>query len=79
MIVSMSRKANCWDNSVLARFFLNLKMERIWQQRYANHLETKKDISDYIVNFYNHERIHSSLGNLSLMLYELAYLANSPS
>ena len=26
---SMSRKGNCWDNAVMERFFLNLKMERI--------------------------------------------------
>ncbi|EGH72312.1 DDE-type integrase/transposase/recombinase, partial [Pseudomonas syringae] len=25
---SMSRKGNCWDNAVMERFFLNLKMER---------------------------------------------------
>ncbi|SFU76510.1 Integrase core domain-containing protein [Nitrosospira multiformis] len=26
---SMSRKDNCWDNAVMERFFLNLKMERV--------------------------------------------------
>ena len=34
---SMSRKGNCWDNAVMERCFLNLKMERIWQRDYANH------------------------------------------
>ena len=33
---SMSRKGNCWDNAVMERFFLNLKMERVWQQDYAS-------------------------------------------
>ena len=28
---------------------LNLKMERIWQKDYANHLEASNDIADYIV------------------------------
>jgi transposase InsO family protein len=32
----MSRKGNCWDNAVMERFFLNLKMERVWQRTYAN-------------------------------------------
>src|SRR5690606_29049058 len=36
---SMSRKGNCWDNAVMERFFLNLKMERVWQRDYANHAE----------------------------------------
>lgn len=32
----MSRKGNCWD-AVMERFFLNLKMERMWQKDYGNH------------------------------------------
>lgn len=32
---SMSRKGNCWDNAVIERFFLNLKMERVWRRQYA--------------------------------------------
>ena len=46
---SMSRKGNCWDNAVMERFFLNLKMERVWQKDYANHAEASNDIADYIV------------------------------
>ena len=32
LIGSMSRKGNYWYNSVMERFFLNLKMERVWRQ-----------------------------------------------
>ena len=63
-VCSMSRKGNCWDNAVAERFFLNLKMERVWQRQYANHTEAKADITDYIVGFYNSKRINSALGNL---------------
>ena len=35
-VCSMSRKGNCWDNAVAERFFLNLKMERVWQRDDAN-------------------------------------------
>ena len=38
-ICSMSRKGNCWDNAVAERFFLNFKMERVWQRSYANQRE----------------------------------------
>lgn len=69
-ICSMSRKGNCWDNSVAERFFLNLKMERVWQRQYANHAEAKADITDYIVGFYNCKRINSVLGNLPPSVYE---------
>jgi putative transposase len=59
---SMSRKGNCWDNSVMERFFLNLKMERVWRKDYANHQEAINDVTDYIVGFYNSQRLHSTLG-----------------
>ena len=70
LIGSMSRKGNCWDNSVMERFFLNLKMERVWRRQYANHPEAVKDITDYIVCFYNSQRLHSGLGNVPPNVYE---------
>ena len=66
----MSRKGNCWDNAVAERFFLNLKMERVWQRDYANHAEAMRDIADYIVNFYNSVRLHSKLGNVPPNAFE---------
>ena len=69
-ICSMSRKGNCWDNAVAKRFFPNLKMERVWQRDYPNHSEARIDIANYIVGFYNSERLHSVLGNLPPSAYE---------
>jgi transposase InsO family protein len=74
----MSRKGNCWDNAVAERFFLNLKMERVWQRQYANHAEAKIDIATYIVGFYNNERLHSVLGNLPPSVYERNMAAKKP-
>ena len=70
LVGSMSRRGNCWDNSVMERFFLNLKMERVWRRQYANHDEAIRDVTDYIVNFYNSRRQHSTLGYLSPNGYE---------
>lgn len=70
LVGSMSRKGNCWDNAVMERFFLNLKMERVWQKDYANHREAMTDVADYIVGFYNCTRLHSTLGNLSPNAFE---------
>ena len=70
LVGSMSRKGNCWDNAVMERFFLNLKMERVWQKDYANHTEAINDIADYVVGFYNSTRLHSKLGNLSPNAFE---------
>jgi len=75
---SMSRKGNCWDNAVMERFFLNLKMERVWQRDYANHPEAIRDVADYIVGFYNNVRLHSTLGYLPPNAFELKSAAKQP-
>jgi putative transposase len=45
----------------IERFFLNLKMQRGWQRQYANLDEARRDITQYIVSFYNPVRLHSTL------------------
>lgn len=67
---SMSRKGNCWDNAVMERFFLSLKVERLWKSRYATRAEAQRDIQDYIENFYNTRRLHSTLGYMTPASYE---------
>ncbi len=62
MIQSMSRKANCWDNAVMESFFKTLKVERIHQLRYPTRALAKLDIVNWIEDFYNQTRMHSSLG-----------------
>ncbi len=75
---SMSRKGNCWDNAVMERFFLNLKMERVWQRDYANHAEAQQDITQYIIGFYNRARLHSTLGYTTPVLFELHDVVKQP-
>lgn len=78
LIGSMSRKGNCWDNAVMERFFLNLKMERVWQRDYANHSEAVRDVTEYIVGFYNNVRLHSTIGYLTPTAYERTKAAVQP-
>ena len=75
---SMSRQANCWDNAVMERFFLNLKLERVWQRDYANHAEASHDVAEYILAFYNSARLHSKLGYLSPNAYERIVTVKQP-
>ena len=63
---------------MMERFFLNLKMERVWQRLYANHDEARRDISQYIVSFYNAVRLHSTLGYLSPAAYEAKPTVKEP-
>lgn len=70
MISSMSRKGDCWDNSVAESFFSTLKRERIFDAVYRTREEARTDIIDYIEMFYNSKRRHSYLGYLSPMDFE---------
>lgn len=62
MIQSMSRTANCWDNAAMESFFKTLKVERIHLLRYDTREAAKLDVVDWIEGFYNHRRMHSSIG-----------------
>jgi transposase InsO family protein len=61
MIQSMSRRANCWD-AAMESFFKTLKVERVHLLRYDTRAIAKLDIVDWIEGFYNHRRMHSSIG-----------------
>ena len=69
---SMSRKGDCWDNAVAESFFASLKKERVQWKHYQTRAEAKQDILDYIVMFYNSQRMHSTLGYISPIDYESA-------
>lgn len=70
IVVSMSRKGNCWDNSVMERFFGSLKSERTDHMIYYTREEAKADVIDYIEMFYNSQRLHSSLGYVTPLQFE---------
>ena len=62
MIQSMSRRANCWDNSAMESFFKTLKVERVHRVRYDTRTVARLDIVNWIEGFYNRRRMHSSIG-----------------
>jgi putative transposase len=74
MVPSMSRKANCWDNAPMERFFRSLKSERTSNCRFNNRRQARAEILDYI-SYYNADRLHSSLGYMSPMEYEKEQLS----
>ncbi|MEE8056933.1 MAG: IS3 family transposase [Pseudomonadales bacterium] len=73
MTCSMSRKANCLDNSVVERFFRSLKSECTHHYQFANAQQAEQVVRDYILMFYNSHRLHSYLGYQSPMQYEKQY------
>ncbi len=70
LAVSMSRRGNCWDNSVAESFFSSLKKERVRSRVYASREEARSDVFDYIEVFYNRQRRHGHMGGLVPMMFE---------
>ncbi|WP_121333110.1 integrase core domain-containing protein [Pseudomonas aeruginosa] len=64
-----SRPGNCWDNAAMESFFRSLKAERVYMTRDASYHEAKNDLFGCI-RFYNHRRLHSTCGYISLMEFE---------
>ena len=67
---SMSRKGNCWDNAVAESFFKSIKVELIYRNRYAGKKQAAISIFEWIETWYNKNRRHSALGNLTIDEFE---------
>lgn len=61
---SMSRRGNCWDNSVQERFYRSLKSESLNLLTRKSIIDTIKQTQSYIY-FYNYKRRHSTIGYLT--------------
>ncbi|WP_376777265.1 IS3 family transposase [Paraburkholderia youngii] len=60
MRCSMSRKANCRDNSPTESLWGSLKQARIHGRRFATRRKAMDEVLDWL-SFYNHGRLHSTL------------------
>ena len=61
---SMSRNGNCWDNGCVESVFSTLKRE-LDDRVFATRDEARAAIFEYIEIWYNRQRRHSSLKNVS--------------
>ena len=66
---SMSRKGNPLDNAAMESFFGTMKAELVHHQIYRQDFEAVAAIISYI-EFYNRDRLHSSIGYQSPENYE---------
>jgi transposase InsO family protein len=74
-VASMSRKGDCWDNSVVESFFGTLKEDLLYRHPWPTKAETKRAITEYIACFYNSHRRHKYIDNIAPMEYERRALA----
>lgn len=66
---SMSRKGNCWDNAPTESLWGRLKVGRLYGRRFATRREAMDEVISWLT-FYNHKRLHSTLGHVSPMRFE---------
>ena len=66
---SRSRNGNCWDDAPTESLWGRLKIGQLYGKRFA----TQRDAMDEVIawlTFYNHRRLHSTLGYVKPMKFE---------
>lgn len=69
---SMSGKGNCYDNAITETFFSTLKKELVYLTEFETRQQAELEIFEFIEIFYNRKRLHSSLGYLSPVDFEMS-------
>ena len=71
--ISMSAKGNAYDNAKAESFFKTLKQEEVYLKQYQTFEEASTTIGQFIEDVYNTKRLHSSLGYVPPLEFEMAY------
>jgi len=72
---SMGSRGDCYDNAVAESFFATLKKELIHRRTWPTKAELRTEVFDYIEVFYNRQRRHTTLAQLSPADYETRTLS----
>ena len=65
LLFSMGTIGDCFDNALVKSFWGSMKIELLNRQRWVSILELWAATTNYIKNFYNPTRRHSSLNYLT--------------
>ena len=75
--ISMSRKANPWDNAAGESFMKTLKYEEVHRNEYRGLGEAHDAIHLFLEQVYNERRLHSAIGYLPPAEFERKLAAQS--
>jgi putative transposase len=59
--ISMSRKANPWDNAACESFMKTLKYEEVYRTEYRDRAHARAAIGEFLEKVYNQKRLHPAL------------------
>lgn len=77
--ISMSRKANPWDNAACESFMKTLKHEEVYRNEYRDLGEARSCIAEFLEKVYNQKRLHSALGYLPPAEFEARHKKDAAS
>jgi len=75
--ISMSRKANPWDNAACESFIKTLKYEEVYRTEYRDLADARASIGVFLEKVYNPKRLHSALGYLPPVEFERGLLTST--
>ena len=73
-----ANSATLAGKAVMEGFFLNLKMERVWQKNYAERAGATNDGAGYSVRSQHVAKLHSKLGSSSPDAFESESTSKKP-
>lgn len=75
---SMGSVGDCYDNAMCESFFATLECELLERRRFANQVEARMAVFEFIEGWYNSHRRHSSLNYLSPIEFERRWVPPMP-
>lgn len=70
--ISMSRAGNPYDNAVAESFMRTLKCEEVYLTKYRDLEDARERVGEFLEDYYNRKRLHSSLGYRTPAAFEEA-------